>query len=145
MTALRLEPHVIRRSPAMVVAPTTQRWRSVTLSPYLYAALGMLILFGTIQVSQAIDLWTTSGRVTGAGEAVALTGNDPLEIKGWMTLDQIGTAYNVPTSELRAANGIPADVPDSTELKQVEKLVPGFDPQHVRDWLLARQKQPVRP
>ncbi len=69
-----------------------------------------------------------------------MTGNDPLEIKGWMTLDQIATAYNVPAAELKVANGIPADVPGSTELKHVEKIVSGFNPQQVRDWLLARQK-----
>jgi len=60
-----------------------------------------------------------------------------------MTLDRVATAYNVPATELKAVNGIPAAVPCPTELKQVEKLVPGFDPQHVRDWLLARQKQPA--
>ena len=140
MTSLRLEPRVIRRSPAVAVTPTARRWHSVTISPYLYAVLGLLILFGTVQVSQAVGFWTTSGRVTGSGEAVVITGNDPLEIKGWMTLDQIATAYNVPAAELKAANGIPAEVPGSTELKQVEKLVPGFDPQRIRDWLLARQQ-----
>jgi len=141
MTALRLELTALRRNPAVVVVPSTQRWRSVTISPYLYAVLGLVILFGTIQASMAIGFWTTSGRVTGSGETVVLSGNDPLEIKGWMTLDQIATAYAVPLDELKAATGIPADVPGATELKQVEKSVPGFNPQTIRDWLLARQKK----
>ncbi len=141
MTTLRLELTALRRNPAVVVVPSTQRWRSVTISPYLYAVLGLVILFGTIQASMAIGFWTTSGRVTGSGETVVLSGNDPLEIKGWMTLDQIATAYSVPLDELKAATGIPADVPGATELKQVEKSVPGFNPQTIRDWLLARQKK----
>lgn len=141
MPALPLAPAPLRRNPAVAVTPTVQRWRSVTLSPYLYAAIGLLLLFGTVQASKAMEFWTTSGRVTGAGEAVLLTGNDPLEIKGWMTLDQIATAYKLPVSELKAGVGIPADVPDTTELKKVEQLVPGFSAQRVRDWLLERQKQ----
>lgn len=141
MPALRLAPTPLRRNPAVAVTPTTQRWRSVTLSPYLYAIIGLAILFGTIQASKAIDFWTTSGRVTGSGQAVTLTGNDPLEIKGWMTLEQIATAYQLPVSELKAGVGIAPDVPDTVELKQVEKLVPGFSAQRVRDWLLARQTQ----
>ncbi len=136
-----VHPTPLRRNPHVAVAATTQRWHSVTLSPYLYAALGLLLLFGTVQVSKGIGYWTTSGRVTGSGEAVVISGNDPLEIKGWMTVEQVATAYGVPLDELKAATGIPADVPGSTELKQVEKLAPGFEPQTVRDWLLARQKK----
>jgi hypothetical protein len=57
-----------------------------------------------------------------------------------MTIEQIAAAYNVSTDELKAGTGIPADVADTTELKQVEKLVPDFSAQRVRDWLLARRK-----
>lgn len=141
MTALPVASAVLRRNPRVAVAPTARRWRSVAISPYLYAALGLLILFGTIETSKAIGFWTTSGRVSGTGEAVVLSGNDPLEIKGWMTLDQIATAYGLPVAELKAGVGIPPDVPDTVELKQVEKQVPGFNPQIVRDWLLARQRR----
>ena len=136
-----LHPAPLHRNPHVAVVPTTQRWHSVTISPYLYALVGLVLLFGTVQTSMAIGYWTTSGRVTGSGAAVMISGNDPLEIKGWMTIEQVATAYQVPLDELKAATGIPADVPGSTELKQVEKLAPGFEPQTVRDWLLARQKQ----
>ena len=141
MTTLPLRPTPLRRNPHVAVVATTQRWHAITISPYLYALLGLLLLFGTVQASKAIGYWTTSGRVTGSGDAVVISGNDPLEIKGWMTLEQVATAYQVPLDELKAATGIPADVPGSTELKQVEKLAPGFEPQKVRDWLLARQQR----
>lgn len=141
MRAARTAPTVIRLNPAVPVTPTSQRWRSVTIHPYLYAALGLLLLFGTIQASKAIGFWTTSGRVTGTGEAVVLTGNDPLEIKGWMTIEQIAAAYDLTPDELKAGVGIPSEVADTSELKEVEKLVPGFSAQRVRDWLLARQRQ----
>ena len=112
---------------------TTQRWRSITLSPYLYAAVGLLILLGTVQVSQAIDFWTTSGRVTGTGEAVVLTGNDPLEIKGWMTLEQVSTTFGIPVSEILSAFDLPADTPASTPLKELESDT--FDMTILREWL----------
>lgn len=140
MTLRRPDPTVLRINPAVPVTPTMPRGRSFVLNPYLYAAFGLLLLFGTIQVSRAIGFWTTSGRVTGTGEAVVLTGNDPLEIKGWMTIEQVATAYQVTPDELKAATGIPADIPDSTALRDVERLAPGFSAQRVRDWLLARQK-----
>ena len=140
MTLRRPEPTVLRINPFVPVTPTVARGRSFVLNPYLYAALGLLLLFGTIQLSKEIGFWTTSGRVTGTGEAVVLTGNDPLEIKGWMTIEQVATAYEVTPDELKAATGIPADVPDSTALRDVERLAPGFSAQRVRDWLLARQK-----
>lgn len=40
MTPRRPEPPVIRLTPAIPVTPTTQRWRSVAIHPYLYVALG---------------------------------------------------------------------------------------------------------
>ena len=140
MTPRRPDPTVLRINPAISVTPTMPRGRSVVLHPYLYAALGLLLLFGTIQVSREIGFWTTSGRVTGTGQPVVLTGNDPLEIKGWMTIEQVATAYQVTPDELKSATGIATDVPDSTALRDGERLAPGFSAQRVRDWLLARQK-----
>ena len=140
MTHRRPDPTVLRINPTVAVTPTMARGRSIVLHPYVYAALGLLLLFGTIQFSKAIGFWTTSGRVTGTGAAVVLTGNDPLEIKGWMTIEQVATAYQVTPAELKAGTGIPTDVPDSTALREVERLAPSFSAQRVRDWLLARQR-----
>jgi hypothetical protein len=140
MTPRRPDPTVLHINPAVSVTPTLPRGRSIVIHPYLYAALGLLLLFGTIQVSKETGFWTTSGRVTGTGEAVVLTGNDPLEIKGWMTIEQVATAYQVRPADLKSATGIPSEVPDSTALRDVERLAPGFSAQGVRDWLLARQK-----
>ena len=134
------DPTVLHVNPAVTVAPTTPHGRSVVLHPFLYAALGLLLLFGTIQVSKGIGFWTTSGRVTGTGQPVVLTGNDPLEIKGWMTIEQVAEAYRVPPAELKANAGIPPSVPDATALRDIERLAPGFSAQRVRNWLLARQK-----
>jgi hypothetical protein len=140
MTSRRPDLTVLRINPAVSVTPTMPRGRSFVIHPYLYAALGLLLLFGTIQGSKEIGFWTTSGRVTGTGQPVVLTGNDPLEIKGWMTIEQVATAYQVTPAALKSATGIPADVPDSTTLRDVERLAPGFSAQRVREWLLARQK-----
>ena len=140
MTPRRPDPTVLRINPAVSVTPTMPHGRSIVIHPYLYAALGLLLLFGTIQLSKEIGFWTTSGRVTGTGQPVVLTGNDPLEIKGWMTIEQVATAYQVTPNELKSATGIAADVPDSTALRDVERLAPGFSAQRVRDWLLAHQK-----
>ncbi|MGE3911191.1 MAG: hypothetical protein AB7K36_17675, partial [Chloroflexota bacterium] len=78
--ATRLLPRTSRR-PAPV--PTTRHWQAVTINPYLYAALGLLMILGTVQVAKALGQWAPTGRVTGTGERVVVTGTDPYELRGW--------------------------------------------------------------
>ena len=83
-------------------------------------------------------VWSTSGKLTASGEQVQITGADPAEIKGWMTINDVITAYQVPKEQFYAQFQIPADLPIATPLKDIEPLVPDFSVTTVRDWLAAR-------
>ena len=119
--------------------PTTRHWQSVTINPYLYAALGLLMILGTVQVAKAMGQWATTGRVTGSGERVVITGADPYELRGWMTVQEVSAAYGVPVSEFYSQFGIPPETPASRQLKELETVAPGFAIENVRTWLARRQ------
>lgn len=121
------------------VAPTKpRRWKSVRLGLYVYAALILVVFLGSIQVAQVAGLWSTSGKVTATGEKIQATGADPAEIKGWMKISEVITAYKVPQAEFYAQFKLPADVSVDTPMNQIEKAVPGFSVGAVRDWLKTR-------
>ncbi|MEP7284823.1 MAG: hypothetical protein ABI947_03530 [Chloroflexota bacterium] len=59
-------------------------------------------------------------------------------IKGWMTLQQVMDGFQISKDELYPLLGVPADVPPTTALKDLEGLVPGFETTTVRDALTPR-------
>ena len=122
-----------------VVPTTPRRWKSVRLGLYVYAALILVVFLGSIQIAQMAGFWSTSGKVTATGEKIQATGADPAEIKGWMTLSEVITAYKVPQADLYAQFKLPGDLAVDTPLNQIEKLVAGFSVGAVRDWLKTRQ------
>jgi hypothetical protein len=128
----------ITRNKARGLPTPPRRWRTVAVNPYVYIALVLLLFFGVIQGFQRAGLWTTSSKVTASGQPVVATGKDPAEIKGWMTLGEVLTAYRVPRAEFDAHFGTPPDLPDTTALKDIEKTAPGFSTEAVRAWLKAR-------
>jgi len=91
-----------------------------------------------IEAAKLAGVWSTSGKLTASGEQVQITGTDPAEIKGWMTVGDVITAYKVPKEQFYAQFAIPADLPIATPLKDIESLVPDFSVTAVRDWLVAR-------
>lgn len=121
------------------VKPTNHRWRSVAVNPYLYGLLVLALFLGTVQVARVMNFWSTSGKVTGAGEKIQPTGTNPAEIKGWMTINDVLTAYKVPQAEFYAGLNLPADLPLTTQMKDIEKKVPGFSVDAVRTWLTQYQ------
>ncbi len=99
---------------------------------FLMPGLLVAALLGTSLVAQAAGLWSTSGR-----DAVDVTHMTPADIKGWMTLQQVIDGVGVSQAELYALGGIPADVPASTALKDMEALVPDFSVETLREKLTA--------
>ncbi len=74
--------------------PTPVRpWRSFSVSTPVYLGMILLIFFGTIAAAQAIGWWSTSGRTSPDGTPVQVTGKNPAEIKGWMTIADVLKAY----------------------------------------------------
>lgn len=121
------------------VVPTSPRkWKNVGLNRYVYAALVLVLFLGFVQTAQMAGLWSTSDKVTGTGEKIQATGTDPAEIKGWMKISEVITAYKVPQAEFYAQFQLPADMAVDTPLNQIEKLVPGFSVDAVRTWLGTR-------
>jgi hypothetical protein len=120
-------------------APTQpQRWRSIRVNLYLYVALVLVLFLGVIESAKLAGVWSTSGKLTTSGEQVQITGADPAEIKGWMTINDVITAYRVPKEQFYVQFQIPADLPLATPLKDIEPIVPDFSVTAVRDWLAAR-------
>ena len=99
---------------------------------FLMPGLLVAALLGTALVAQAAGLWSTSGRDT-----VDVTHMTPADIKGWMTLQQVIDGVGVSQAELYALAGIPADLPTSTALKDMEALVPDFSVETLRENLTA--------
>ena len=103
------------------------------VNPFFMPVIVLVLLLGTIVVAQAAGIWSTSGRTS-----VDLGQMTPADIKGWMTLQQVMDGLNISQNDLYTLAGIPADVPPSTVLKDLEPLIPGFEISTLRDALTAR-------
>ena len=107
------------------------------VNPFIYGALIVVLFFGVIGGAKATGNWASSGQVSGTGEKVQLTTANPDDLKGWMTLGDIATVFNVPLGELLAAFNLPADTPATTAVKDLETET--FSTTNLRDWLKERQ------
>jgi hypothetical protein len=102
-----------------------------------YLGIFILVVFmGTVYAFRAAGFWSVSGKVDRQGQAIQPLSGDTSTIKGWMTLEQISTAYNVPLAEILAAFGLPADTPASTPLNKLENET--FSVSDLRTWLGGR-------
>lgn len=115
--------------------------RSHHVGGLAYGALVLLLFFGTIQIAQQAGLWSVSGKYTPDGKPVQLSGADPAEVKGWMTIQAVLDAYQVDKDALYTAFDIPIDVPPSAALKELEAIAPDFSVTALRAWL-AEQATP---
>ncbi len=90
----------------------------------------IVALLGAAFVAQAAGIWTTSGRDT-----VHLAQLQPADLKGWMTLQQVIDGLPISQNALYALAQIPADVPATTALKDLEEVISVTE---LRDLLTAR-------
>jgi hypothetical protein len=88
----------------------------------------LVALFGSYMVGKATGLWQVSGR--DMVESGGMNTSD--DIRGWMTLEQISEGYSIPLTELYNLLGLPADIPASTALKDLEQMIGGFEVSTVR-------------
>src|SRR5512143_2800941 len=103
------------------------------INPIVYGAAVVAIFMGVIGGGQAAGIWSTSGKVTASGEAVTPSAQDVMSVKGWMTLEQVSTAFDVPVSDILVQFELPADTPPSTALKDLETDM--FSVTALREWL----------
>lgn len=106
------------------------------INPFIYGALILVLFFGVIGGAKAAGVWSVSGKLSASGQKLTPTGTNPDEIKGWMTLNDVAKAYNVPVAEILAAFDLPADTPASAQIKSLESET--FSPANLRTWLKAR-------
>lgn len=126
------QPTVTKRT---AIPTTPRRWKSLRISSWLYGLFALVLFMGVIGLAQAVGFWSTTGRTTSTGAPITVTGADPAEIKGWMTIGDILKAYKVSREALNTRFGIPADVPDSAALKDLEAVAPAFSVTELRVWL----------
>jgi len=109
------------------------------VNPFVYGVLVIILFFGVLGGAKAAGIWSVSGKLNASGGKIAPTGASVDEIKGWMTLNDVTTAYNVPLAEILAAFDLPADTPGSAQLKTLESAE--FSVLNLRNWLRAQQGQ----
>jgi hypothetical protein len=109
------------------------------INPFVYGVLVLVVFLGMIFGFQGAGVWSTSGKVGASGERIQPSA-DVNTIKGWMTLEQVSTTFNVPVAEILSAFNLPADTPASTALKDLESDT--FDIPALRTWLQERQSKP---
>ncbi len=117
-------------------APTMRRRR---IPPVAYGLLVIAVFAGVIGTGMASGSFLTTGKTTAGGERVAPQGVTVTEIKGWMTLGDIATAWEVPLEEIIVAFALPADTAPATAVKDLESDL--YSVTALRDWLAARAGQ----
>lgn len=106
------------------------------INPFVYGFFVLAVFLGIVQGFQAAGVWSTSGKIDSAGKRVQPSAADVNTIKGWMTLEQVTSAFGVSQEELAAQFGLPADTPASTPLKDLESET--FSVSDLRLWLQVR-------
>ncbi len=108
------------------------------INPFMYGVFVVVIFLGTILGFQAVGIWSVSGKITSSGEAVQPIASDVNSIKGWMTLEQISTTFDVPVADILLQFELPADTAPSTDIKDLETEL--FSITNLRAWLQSRTK-----
>jgi hypothetical protein len=110
------------------------------INPFVFGVIVLAIFLGVIFGFQGAGVWSTSGKVGASGERIQPSAADVNTIKGWMTLEQVSTAFSVPIADIVSAFNLPAATPASTALKDLES--DSFDIPALRAWLQERQSKP---
>ena len=109
------------------------------INPFIYGLVVLVAFFGVIGVAKATGNWSVSGKISTTGEKVMPTGTNPDEIKGWMTLADVSKAYNIPVAEIVAQFQLPADTPETKQVKELESDT--FSVTGLRAWIKTRLGQ----
>jgi uncharacterized protein YidB (DUF937 family) len=100
----------------------------VRVNKWLLPTLALLLMLGTVGIAQANGWWIVSGKEMVNVEQ--LTGG--ADVKGWMTLQQVADGVDIDTATLYAQLSLAAEIPPETALKDLEKIVAGFEVSVVR-------------
>ena len=129
----------IKAKPSGVI-PTNNKWRSWRVNIFVYMLIGLILFFGSCEGAQVAGWWNTSGKVSVTGETIKATGANPAEIRGFMTIQEVLTAYNVTWEEFYKKFNLPKDTELTSPLNTLEKKSADFSVTKLRDWLIERAK-----
>jgi hypothetical protein len=106
------------------------------IKPVTFGILVLVVFLVTVQAAKAAGIWSVSGKADASGERITADPDDVETIKGWMTLEEIATVYQLGVDEILAQFQLPADTPPGTAIKDLETET--FSVTALRDWLAAR-------
>jgi hypothetical protein len=106
------------------------------IRPIIYGFLVLTVFLGVIYGFQAAGIWSVSGKVSSTGRDIQPMDSDTSSIKGWMTLGQITSTYNVSLEEIIQTFNLPPDTTLDTELRSLESDT--FSVNDLRLWLQSR-------
>lgn len=112
------------------------------INPIFFGILVLGVFLGTVWGFQSAGVWSVSGKVDREGQAVQPSAEDVNSIKGWMTLEQVSTVYQVPLEAILQQFNLPADTFVGTAVKDLESDT--FSVEGLREWLLTLP-QPAAP
>jgi len=139
--------------------PTSTRLRTRRLPVLAYIATILLLPALVVVAGMALGQWQLTGRghtraegsgsasVNGAGPAAVDAAapqapTAPEDVKGWMTVQDVLTAFpSVTSADLLAELNAPPDTPAPTQLKTIAEQG-GVDLPTLRTWLTARVSKP---
>ena len=116
-----------------VLTVKVNRWR---FSHPVYASMLVIGLLGMIGISKATSTWRTKPeRLEFVGKSGEM---DPENIRGWMSLQQISTGFDIPLEKLYADLGLPAEVLPTAQIKDIHKDYDvEFEPDSAREIVRA--------
>ena len=105
----------------------------MTVNKYLMPLIAIAALIAVVLGARLTGDWIVSGKQIPLGDMTAA------DIKGWMTLQNVSDGLKIPLPDLYKLAGIPegAAVPPTTAMKDLEKLVEGFEVSLLREAAVA--------
>lgn len=101
---------------------------------WLLPLLWVVVIFGTVGVTQALGLWQTTGR-----QPVVADQMTTADIKGWMTVQQVADGLGVDPAVVLEVIADPSNTVNvNTALKDIEPIVPDFSVADLRTALDQR-------
>ena len=107
------------------------------INPFVFGAMVLALFLGVTAGFQSAGIWSVSGKVDSGGGRVEPSSEDAATIKGWMTLQQVSDAFNIPVADILAAFNLPGETPASTPIKDLESDT--FSVADLRTWLAGYQ------
>lgn len=93
-----------------------------TVKPIVVITLVLVMFFGSIFAFQAAGVYNLLPEQVKAGESIAFD-----EIKGYMTIKDAAEATKTDLKEFYKKFKIPENVPDGTKMKEISKIVSGYE------------------